>query len=322
MRDILYLVVPCYNESGILNDSVSRLRSELAELIREFDLSGESRILLVDDGSTDNTWELIRENSERNCSVAGLRLARNVGHQNALLAGLMHARERADAVISLDADLQDDIRVLPDFLREFRAGNDIVYGVRSDRSCDSFFKRNSALAYYRLLELLGCRVVYNHADYRLMSKRALNELSRYHEVNLYLRGLMPLIGFRQSIVFYKRLPASRPTHYPLLKMLFLAWDGVTSFSVRPIRLITLAGFFMFAFSVVMLVYYALVRVFGHTVPGWTSQIFVSLLLGGVQLFCTGVVGEYIGKIYTEVKSRPRFAEDCFLPGKKPTGENQ
>ncbi len=313
---VLYLVVPCYNEESILRDSAARMVEELSLLRAEFQLSDDSRVLLIDDGSRDSTWNIIDELTRNSDWIAGLKLARNFGHQGALLAGLMKARELADCTISLDADLQDDITVLPQFMREYFAGNDVVYGVRNDRTSDSWFKRNTALGYYRLLEWLGGKIIYNHADFRLMSRRALNTLAEFEEANLFLRGIIPLVGFRQSIVYYKRLPASRPTHYPLAKMLLLALDGVTSFSVRPIRLITLLGFAMFSFSFAMLGYYALIKLFGETVRGWTSLIFVSLLLGGIQLFSIGIIGEYIGKIYTEVKHRPRFIEETFRKGGK------
>lgn len=308
---VLYLVVPCYNEEVILTDSAAKLSARLRELRQRFGLSSASRILFVDDGSTDATWAIIKGLIAQDPVYAGLKLAANRGHQNALLAGLMKAQLTADAVISLDADLQDDITVLDEFVAAYLAGSDIVYGVRSDRSSDSFFKRNSALAFYRILELMGCRIVYNHADFRLMSRRALAALSSYREVNLFLRGLVPLIGFKQSQVSYRRLPAARETKYPLGKMLFLAWDGITSFSVRPIRLITVLGFSMFSFSALMLLYYLYIYFHRQTVAGWTSLIFVSLLLGGIQLFSLGVIGEYVGKIYMETKQRPRFIEEEY-----------
>ncbi len=308
---VLYLVVPCYNEEAILADSASKLAARLRELVKKFGLAAASRVLFVDDGSSDATWAIIKGLIATDEIFCGLKLAANRGHQNALLAGLLKAREFADATISLDADLQDDIAVLDEFVSAYLGGDDVVYGVRSDRSSDSWFKRNSALAFYRVLELLGCRIVYNHADFRLMSRRALDALAEYREVNLFLRGLVPLIGFRHSNVYYRRLPCARETHYPLSKMLFLAWDGVTSFSIRPIRLITVLGFGMFAFSAVMLLVYLYAYWMKRTVPGWTSLVFVSLLLGGIQLFSLGVIGEYIGKIYMEVKHRPRFVTEEF-----------
>lgn len=308
-QHILYLVVPCYNEETILSECMERLYAVFLPLLEQYDLSPASRILLVDDGSKDKTWEIIGALADGKRHFAGLKLSRNFGHQGALLAGLMHAKDLADCTISLDADLQDDISVLADFLKEYTLGADVVYGVRSDRSTDTWFKRTTALMFYHLMEWLGGKVVKNHADYRLLSKRALEALAEFREVNLYLRGIIPLIGFRQAIVLYKRQATDRKTHYPLAKMLLLAWDGITSFSIRPIRLITLLGFLMLVFSLAMLLYFLYLKYFGTTVQGWTSLIFVSMLLGGVQLFCMGIIGEYTGKIYTEVKHRPRYIED-------------
>ncbi len=313
----IYLVVPCYNESAILAGTIGLLLQKLEELTAKNLAAPSSALLLVDDGSGDNTWELIsaahRAEPER---VLGLRLSGNRGAQAALFAGMCRAAREADAAITIDADLQDDPDVLNGFLEEFNRGNDIVYGVRSDRGSDSFFKRFTAESYYRLLAWMGVRTVFNHADCRLLSRRALEALAGYTEYNLYLRGIVPLLGFRQAIVLYKRRAADRPTRYPLPKMLLLAWDGITSFSVRPIRLITLLGLLMAFFSMIMLIYYGFVRIFGYTVPGWTSLIFVLLLLGGVQLLSVGIIGEYIGKIYMEVKRRPRFIIDEFLGKEK------
>ena len=243
---------------------------------------------------------------EANPEIAGIRLSRNRGHQIALWAGLMTARKNSDAVISLDADVQDDIEVIDRFVEEFRNGADIVYGVRSRRDTDTFFKRSTAEAFYRLMNWFGVKILFNHADYRLMSRRALEALSEYREVNLFLRGIVPLLGFRQAVVTYERKAAERPTHYPLRKMLLLALDGITSFSVTPIRLITLLGIVMLGLSALGVIYYWIVYLNGGTVRGWTSQVFIILILGGLQLFATGVIGEYIGKIYMEVKARPRY----------------
>lgn len=310
----LYLVVPCYNEETILEDTLHQLETKLDELAAGGLIAPDSAILLVDDGSGDRTWELIEAAHRREPRrIAGVRLAANRGHQAALLAGLIEAGKAADAVISLDADLQDDIDILPDFLKEFYAGSDIVYGVRSDRSSDSFFKRFTAESFYRLMKHLGVKTVYNHADYRLMSARAIAALAEYPEVNLYLRGLIPLIGFRQSLVFYRRKKANRPTHYPLSKMLLLAWDGITSFSVRPIRLIALFGLLTLAVSFVLLLYILYSRFFGHTTAGWTSLGAIIVFLGGVQIFSIGVIGEYIAKSYLEAKHRPRFLIRQQLP---------
>ena len=303
----VYLTVPCYNEASILRDSMRTLLAKLDTLQAAGLASAESAVLCIDDGSADDTWAIIadahRQAPER---VLGIKLAANCGHQKALLAGLMKAKDEADCAISIDADLQDDIGVLDDFLREYRLGVDIVYGVRSDRSSDSFFKRASAEFFYRILSFLGVKSIFNHADYRLMSKRSLNILSQYKETNLYIRGIIPLIGFKHSIVLYKRKPTERPTHYSFLKMLQLALDGVTSFSIKPLRFIFTLGVLMFFVSLFLLGYAGYVKLYGNTVPGWTSLMFTVLFLGGIQLFCIGIVGEYIGKIYSEVKERPRY----------------
>ncbi len=305
--DQLCIVVPCYNEESILENSAARLLEKLASL-QQKELAGpKSFILFVDDGSRDRTWEIIAKlHADRPGAFSGLKLSANRGHQNALLSGLLEAGRRADAIISLDADLQDDIDVLDQFMQEYLGGCDIVYGVRSDRTNDSFFKRASAEGFYRLLAAMGVKTVFNHADFRLMSRRAVEALSAYSEVNLYLRGLVPLLGFRQSIVLYKRGKTDRPTHYPLTKMLLLAWDGITSFSTRPIRLISLAGIFALMVCAVMMVRIFYVKFFGYTTDGWSSLMAVLLFIGGAILLAIGVIGEYIAKIYLEVKHRPRF----------------
>lgn len=311
-RNKLTLVIPCYNEESIIDSTVQEVLIQLNGLIASDRISSESNILLVDDGSKDKTWERIEELSKKNLSVCGLKLSRNCGHQTALLAGLMHAKEKCDVTISLDADLQDDINVLKDFIDEYNRGSDIVYGVRSDRSSDTIFKRVSAEFFYRILSFLGVKSIFNHADYRLMSKRSLDILSQYKETNLYIRGIIPLIGFKHSIVLYKRKPTERPTHYPFFKMLQLALDGVTSFSIKPLRFIFSLGILMFFISTILLGYAGYVKLYGDTVPGWTSLMFTVLFLGGIQLFCTGIVGEYIGKIYSEVKKRPRYIIEKYL----------
>ncbi len=306
MNDKLTLVIPCYNEESIIDNTIQEVLVHLNELISSGKISTESNILLVDDGSTDKTWERITVLCKKHLAVRGIKLSRNSGHQTALIAGLMEAKEKCDVTISLDADLQDDINVLKDFIDEYNRGSDIVYGVRSDRSSDSFFKRASAEFFYRILSFLGVKSIFNHADYRLMSKRSLNILSQYKETNLYIRGIIPLIGFKHSIVLYKRKPTERPTHYSFLKMLQLALDGVTSFSIKPLRFIFTFGVLMFFVSLFILGYAGYVKLYGNTVPGWTSLMFTVLFLGGIQLFCIGIVGEYIGKIYSEVKERPRY----------------
>ena len=312
MNDKLTLVIPCYNEESIIDNTIQEVLVHLNELISSGKISTESNILLVDDGSTDKTWERITVLCKKHLAVRGIKLSRNSGHQTALIAGLMEAKEKCDVTISLDADLQDDINVLKDFIDEYNRGSDIVYGVRSDRSSDSFFKRASAEFFYRILSFLGVKSIFNHADYRLMSKRSLNILSQYKETNLYIRGIIPLIGFKHSIVLYKRKPTERPTHYSFLKMLQLALDGVTSFSIKPLRFIFTLGVLMFFVSLFLLGYAGYVKLYGNTVPGWTSLMFTVLFLGGIQLFCIGIVGEYIGKIYSEVKKRPRYIIEKYL----------
>ena len=306
-KNKLCLVVPCYNEESILENSIGVLIALLDDLVQKGLAAEESCLLLVDDGSSDRTWQIIRERSGRLPGrVRGISLAANRGHQTALLAGLAEAVQFADVTVSLDADLQDDVNVIPEFMREYRNGSDIVYGVRSDRSSDSFFKRFSAESFYRVMRAMGVKTVFNHADFRLMSVRAVRELLNYSEVNLYLRGLVPILGFRQSVVMYARKAADRPTRYPLRKMLMLAWEGITSFSVRPIRAITVLGMLMFVVCLGLLVYIMYSKFLGETVPGWTSLAAVSLFLGSFQLVSIGIIGEYIAKIYMEVKHRPRF----------------
>jgi len=310
------IVVPCYNEEVILRHSAELLLAKLDSLLEQKLILPESFLLFVDDGSRDRTWEIISQlKIEHPVQVSGLKLAANRGHQNALLAGLLNAKDHADAAISIDADLQDDIDVIDQFIQEFYQGNDIVYGVRSDRTSDSFFKRFTAESFYKLMEFLGVKTVYNHADFRLMSQRSLRALAEYQEVNVYLRGMVPLLGCLQSIVLYKRKKADRPTKYSLGKMLFLAWDGITSFSVRPIRLISLLGIVTLLFCMLMLLRIMYVKFFGYTVDGWTSIVALMLLFGGIQLLSIGVIGEYIAKTYVEVKHRPRFNIETDLQEK-------
>ncbi len=303
----VYLVIPCYNEEEVLPETVKRLTEKLQKM-QQAGLAGEkSRMLFVDDGSKDRTWTLISAFSDQNPLVCGLKLAHNRGHQNALLAGLMEAKARADCAISLDADLQDDIEVLEEFVQKFREGCDVVYGVRKKRETDSFFKRTTAQGFYRVMRLLGVETVYNHADYRLMSQRALDALSEYREVNLFLRGIVPLIGYRSDYVFYDRHERfAGESKYPLKKMISFALDGITSFSVKPLKIISNLGILLSVLSVGGLIY-ALISYFtGNAVAGWTATISSIWLLGGIQLLCIGVVGGYVGKIYSEVKARPRY----------------
>lgn len=313
MNEILYLVIPCYNEQEVLPETSSRLKAKMSGMIQSGLISPDSRVLFIDDGSRDSTWELISKYHEQDPLFSGLKLAHNQGHQNALVAGLMQAKEHADITISLDADLQDDTDAIDKFIAEYYNGCDIVYGVRSSRATDTVFKRTTAVGYYRFLKLMGVEIVENHADYRLMSKRALEALARYDEVNLFLRGIVPLIGFRTSVVEYERHERfAGESKYPLKKMLALAMDGITSFSVKPIRLITTLGVIIFLVSVLALLYLLIIKLMGWTVAGWTTVMGSIWALGGIQLLCLGIIGEYIGKVYKEVKHRPRYIVDTFL----------
>ncbi|BCI59476.1 glycosyltransferase family 2 protein [Solibaculum mannosilyticum] len=309
----VYLVVPCYNEEQVLPETGKRLIEKMEELVNLGLADEKSRILLVNDGSKDKTWDLITELHKQNKYVCGLKLSRNRGHQNAVLAGLMTARQYCDCAISLDADLQDDIDVINQFLEKFNEGCDIVYGVRNKRDTDTFFKRSTAQGFYKIMNALGVEVVYNHADYRLMSKRALDALSEYKEVNLFLRGIVPTIGYKTATVFYDRHERfAGESKYPLKKMLALAFDGITSFSVKPIRLISGLGVIIAILSVIGLLYALISKLVGMAVSGWTAIVASIWLLGGIQLLCLGVCGEYIGKIYSEVKARPKYFIDEFL----------
>jgi glycosyltransferase involved in cell wall biosynthesis len=307
MSDILYLVIPCYNEEEVLHETAKRLLEKINTMIAKNLISNESKILFVNDGSKDKTWNIIEELNKNNTIFSGINLSRNRGHQNALLAGLMTAKEYADMTISLDADLQDDVDVIDKFVEQYYSGCDIVYGVRCSRQTDTFFKRSTALAFYKLMNGLGVDIVYNHADYRLMSKRALDGLSQYEEVNLFLRGMIPLIGYKYSIVEYERHERfAGESKYPLKKMIAFALDGITSLSIKPIRIITFLGFTIFFISGITSIYSLIVKFLGTTVTGWTSLTLSIWMLGGIQLLSLGVIGEYIGKIYNETKRRPRF----------------
>ncbi|MFL1674982.1 glycosyltransferase family 2 protein [Paenibacillus dendritiformis] len=313
---ILYMVVPCYNEEAVLPLTMQTLTGVLSRLVQDRVVSAESRILLVDDGSRDATWLTIVQERERNHWIAGLKLSRNAGHQKALLAGLMYAKNFADCVVSLDADLQDDVAVVRQFVEQFRDGCDIVYGVRDNRDNDTYFKRWSAEFFYKLMRRMGIPLVYNHADYRLMSRRALDYLSQFPESNLFLRGIVPLIGFPSSVVPYRRLErAAGVTKYPLRKMLSFAWDGITSFSMKPMRLVTALGFVSLGASALAGLYALLSKLLGQTVSGWTSLMLSVWFVGSVQLLGLGVVGEYIGKIYSEVKRRPPYIIEQVLADK-------
>lgn len=304
---ILYVVIPCYNEEEVLPVTSGLFFDKIHALAKAEKISPESRVLFVNDGSKDNTWPIIRKLSEENECCEGICLSRNRGHQNALLAGLMTARRYADVTISIDCDGQDDINAMDEMIDHYHKGMDIVYGVRSKRDTDTWFKRTTAESFYKLMNALGAQTVYNHADYRLMSRRALDGLAQFHEVNLFLRGLVPLVGYPSSIVTYERAERmAGESHYPLKKMLSFAFDGITSLSVKPIRLITALGFLISFISALAILWVFATKFFGQTVSGWSSMACAIFFMGGVQLLCLGVIGEYIGKIYNETKARPRF----------------
>ncbi len=306
--DKLAIVVPCYNEEEVFKMASDALRGVLDDLIAKGKIAADSFILFVNDGSKDRTWELIEEEHKLfPVQVRGVKLAGNVGHQFALTAGLITAKDMADVTVSIDADLQDDVLVIEEMIDKFHAGSDIVYGVRKERKTDTFFKRTTAQGFYKLMEMMGVKTVYNHADFRLMSKRAVEEFSKYKETNLFLRGMMPLIGYQTDCVYYDRKErAAGESKYPLKKMLALAFNGISSFSVKPITLILGLGLFIIFVSILAAIY-ALISFFaGNVVPGWTSLILSLWFLGGLQLLAIGMVGQYIGKIYMEVKQRPRY----------------
>ena len=309
----LYLAIPCYNEEEVLRDSAEKLNNKYNEMMAEGKISPDSKIVFIDDGSKDKTWSIISELHKENPVFQGIKLTRNRGHQNALLCGLMTLKDKADAVISSDADLQDDINVFDEMVEKYENGCDVVYGVRSKRATDTFFKRFTAEAFYKILNKMGAKVIFNHADFRLMSKRALEAFSMYKETNIFLRGMVPLVGYKSDVVKYERAERlAGESKYPLKKMLALAWEGITSLSIQPIRMITWLGAIIFAISLVIIVY-SLVRFFiGATVSGWASTLCSIWALGGLQLLAIGVIGEYIGKIYLETKRRPRYIVEEFL----------
>ncbi len=313
MAKRLMVVIPCYNEEEVLPETSRRLIDKMQSLVDKGLITEDSHVLLVDDGSKDRTWELITQLHQEYELFEGLKLSRNRGHQNALLAGLMTARNHCDVFISMDADLQDDMDAMDHFLEKNMEGCDVVYGVRNKRDSDTWFKRETALFFYRLMRGLGVDITYNHADYRLMSNRALNALAEFKEVNLFLRGLTPLVGFQSDVVYYDRNERfAGESKYPLKKMLAFAVDGITSFSVKPLRLITTIGIVIFIISLFMLLWALIAWLSGNTVAGWTSMLGSIWLIGGIQLLSLGVIGEYIGKIYNESKHRPRFIIDRYL----------
>lgn len=306
-QDILYVVIPCYNEEEVLEETTRQLKEKINDLITAKKISDKSRVMYVNDGSKDKTWNIIEKIHRKEKLFTGISLSRNRGHQNALLAGLMTAKNYADVVISMDADLQDDINAMDEMLDKYYQGNDIVYGVRSSRKKDTWFKRTTAEGFYKFMNKMGVDVVYNHADYRLTSKRVLDYLENYKEVNLFLRGIFPLIGFSSDIVYYERNERfAGESKYPLKKMLSFAWDGITSFSIRPIKLVLNLGILIFVISILILIYCLIVKLFGYTVDGWTFIMCSIWIVAGLEMLSLGIIGEYIGKIYSETKARPRY----------------
>ncbi len=310
----LFCVIPCYNEQEVLPETSSRIREKIQQLISKNKISSDSRVLFVNDGSKDSTWEIIKDLHSQDPLFQGVNLSKNMGHQNALLAGLMTVKDICDVSISMDADLQDDIDAIEAMIDKYNnEGCDVVYGVRSKRATDTFFKRATAESFYKIMNGLGANTVYNHADYRLMSNRALLALSEFEEVNLFLRGIVPMIGFKSDVVYYERAERfAGESKYPLKKMLSFAVEGITSLSTKPIKIITGLGFFIFFVSIIVLIY-SLVRHFtGHTIPGWTTTVLSVWAIGGLIMISLGVIGEYIGKIYLETKHRPRYLIESYL----------
>lgn len=300
-------MIPCYNEEEVLPVTAPMFLKEIEELVKLDLITEDSRILFVDDGSKDNTWKIINVLAMIDKHYVGIQQSRNRGHQNAVLAGLMEAKDNCDITISIDCDGQDDIHAMEDMVKAYHDGCEIVYGVRNDRSSDTFFKRFTAQSYYKLLNALGGNVIYNHADYRLVSSRVLQEFANFKEVNLFLRGMFPLVGFKSTSVYYERHERlAGKSHYPLSKMLALAFDGITSLSNKPIRLISIMGIVVSFLGFIGIIWAFIAHILGQTVAGWASMVCVICFIGGIQLICTGVLGEYIGKIYMEVKQRPRY----------------
>lgn len=307
MNTILYIIIPCYNEETVLPITSKMFLDKLTSLIQSNTISNSSRILFVNDGSKDKTWEIICNLAKQDEHFIGISQSRNRGHQNAVLAGLMEAKDKCDITISIDCDGQDDINAMDEMVEQYKQGCEIVYGVRSKRDTDTFFKRFTAEGFYKLLNWMGAEVVYNHADYRLVSSRVLKEFANFKEVNLFLRGMFPLVGFKSTSVYYERHERiAGESHYPLTKMLSLAFDGITSLSIKPIRIITALGTVIAGLSFLGVIWSIVMRFIGNVVAGWSSMTCIICLIGGVQLVCLGILGEYIGKIYMEVKHRPRY----------------
>ncbi len=312
-KQILYIVVPCYNEEEVLYETTKQLKCKMEKLISDGIISKESRVMYVNDGSRDNTWQIIKDINKKEKLFTGITLSRNRGHQNALLGGLMTAKKYADMVISMDADLQDDINAIDEMISKYYDGCDIVYGVRNARKTDTWFKKTTAECFYKFMKVMGVDIVYNHADYRLTSKKVLDNLENFEEVNLFLRGMFPLIGYKTDVVYYARKERfAGESKYPLKKMLNFAWDGITSFSVKPIRLILNLGIIIFVLSIAMIVYSVIRKILGSTVDGWTFIVCSIWLIAGIQMLSIGIIGEYIGKIYNETKRRPRYIISCNL----------
>lgn len=307
MNPVLYIIIPCYNEQEVLPITAPMFLEKLKALVAADKISADSRILFVNDGSRDNTWQIIQKLSREEPRFTGISLSRNRGHQNALLAGLLETKDKCDITISIDCDGQDDMDAMDAMVDAYREGAEVVYGVRSSRKSDSFFKRTTAQGFYKLMNAMGVETVYNHADYRLLSAKVLRSFADFKEVNIFLRGMIPLVGFKSTCVYYERTPRlAGKSHYPLKKMLALAFDGITSLSIKPIRLITTFGFFVALLSLIGILWSVIVALTGNSVAGWASMICILCFLGGVQLLSVGVIGEYVGKIYLETKRRPRY----------------
>ncbi len=314
---ILYVVVPCYNEEEVLEETTKQLKVKMEGLINKKEISAKSKVMYVNDGSKDKTWEIIKKINKKEKLFTGVTLSRNRGHQNALLGGLMTAKNYADIVISMDADLQDDINAMDEMIKKYKEGNEIVYGVRSARKKDTFFKRVTAEGFYKFMKFLGVDCVYNHADYRLTSKVVLDEFENFKEVNLFLRGMFPLVGYKSDVVYYERNERfAGESKYPLKKMLNFAWDGITSFSVKPLRFICIIGFIILFISIAIMLYSLIMKLTGQTIAGWTFLSISIWFIGGLQMISIGIIGEYVGKMYSETKARPRFIISENLEEKK------
>ncbi len=313
MKPILYVVLPCYNEEEVLDTTSKVLKETMESLISKGKIASDSKVMFVDDGSKDKTWELITKLNKEGTLFKGVKLSRNKGHQNALLAGLMTAKDLSDITISMDADLQDDVSVIEQMVDAYKDGNEVVYGVRNSRKKDTFFKRFTAQSFYKLMTWMGVDIVYNHADCRLMSKKALAGLKEFKEVNLFLRGIVPLIGYKSTVVYYERgKRVAGESKYPLKKMLAFALDGITSFSIKPLRFILALGSVILFISIVIMIYALIQKIMGNTVAGWTFLTISIWFIGGLQMISLGVIGEYIGKIYNESKQRPRYIIEKVL----------